>query len=253
MCTPKVFPLLKAALIIAGFVQLSLAASQDSANTAIPNLGIFVSLGPDFPRGSTSMNTELGAYANSNDYNYNLGKGLDLSIGADIKLVSRLGLHTFAESRWVVPRMSVNSAAVGPAANTDTYHTYTFGFGATLRPYFSVFDFMNCYVGVGAGLYFSSIHIKGSNAANNSVDGRIHVDPSVALLGEMGASLPITAAISVFADCEFADMTFKVKSYHSTTNNSADINYTNNDNLHHPYRISGSTLGLHVGISYNIK
>ncbi len=253
------FSFCKVMTLLIGCVVGVSATSADSTKQQPANLAAFVSIGADFARGSTFLDSSQ-TFGSDNvtrtsvkDLYYNLGRGLSLSAGLDLKLIGRLGLHPFVDSRWVLSRMKAVTSS--PAySNTDTYKAYTLGLGSTLRPYFNIFDFMTCYIGAGVGIYFSGVRIIGSNATTNSDNGSINVYPAFALLGEAGASLPITKSISAFANFEFTDMSFKVRKTKSTFNTSPEKTYVKSSvSDPAPFRISGSTLGIHLGVSYNLK
>ena len=229
-----------------------IAATVAAAESQDSKVKLFADVGYAFPRGSQPVPNIDTLNAATEDAYLNCAKGITLQAGGSLAVMPHLSAMVTLNGSFAAPRATYENQ-IAAYANIDTYHMTTFGLDIALQPSFRLFDLLDCDAFIGAGLHFASIDIEGSNLNFNQQEGYIDVNPAFALIGGIGASLPLTEKLSLRAVVDFKDVAFKVAETRQTNNGASQVLYDkDNGNQPAPYRISGSTLGIKLGLSFGL-
>jgi opacity protein-like surface antigen len=212
-----------------------------------------------------STTTNNGELTSKQDNFLNLGAGLKLECGANIRLMPNLyaqGALCYGNGMWGINNVVENITIAGDDKITDQYVYSTFGIKALLKPTFQIFDLFTAYTGFGMGLYFAGLTIHhsevgpGVNLSARADDGQW---PAFAFEGSLGLDYPITQSVIIFGELQCEVMNFMTSQRTITNSNYPDgtdwnnqiINYqTNATDRKTPYSTPGTNVGIRVGVKF---
>ncbi len=238
---------------------LILIPNISTAQVMNSKFDIYANFGYGIPRSGYYLG-ESQKFDNSNvlieveDHYFNYGKGLKLGLGTNLKTMENLKVQFSFNYTRSIPSIKVkfeNSIS----KNTDK-HTYNlFGLNLALIPYFNLFNLLEMYVGVGVGIYFTTLKIESSNNQTNRYEGYIKTKPALGFCAKLGTDLPLNDVISPFFELSLNQISFKGKSYRKTSTNEEgrQISFEKDSNtLEAPPKIPGSNFGILLGIRFII-
>ena len=240
-------------LVVTGVIALSTAAL--CADAGKDNLSIFLNTGYGAGIGgylidSTHFTNSTNRLIKNQEHYLNYGGGINLSVGANYKLLENLFAQAALRFAWGVP--SIKAETVNGILNTSyntTYKPGMWGINIMVLPRIRVIDLFEAYTGVGCGIYFSYCDIEDSRAPN--IKGSISTWPALGLSGLIGAEYPVMDELILFGEISYDAMSFTItKLIHP--NVVTAFNYVPNslNNELPPYNIPGTNIALRIGARF---
>jgi hypothetical protein len=211
-----------------------------------------------------STTTTAGELTNKQDNFLNLGAGLKLECGADIRLMPHLyaqGALCYGNGMWGIDKVVDNT---GVDKVTEQYDYSTFGIKALLKPTFQVLDLFTAYTGFGVGLYFAGLTLHRTEVtpltsyAARADDAQ---GPTLAFEGSLGLEYPITHTIILFGELQLEAMNFLTMQRNITGSSFPEISGWNNQIINYetnavdrdtPASTPGTNLGIRIGVRFAI-
>lgn len=218
-----------------------------------PKLSLIGSVGVGFKIGgelytSTTYNNSITPTSEEDKY-FNYGGGLKLDLGAQYRLMEKLGARAVFAMSFGIPAFEVtNKRIVGNTTSSSTteYKRNMYGVKLTLVPQFEFLDLLTMYTGAGLGFYWNSLHYK-----SDSDKGKIKSYPALGFNGMIGADYPLSDKFGLFAEIGFDLVSFKWKKMVSDDNGTTF--YEKDDiNNEAPKKVPGSNWNIRVGAKFDI-
>lgn len=189
------------------------------------------------------------------DHHLNYGKGIQLEGGANLSIMENVSSQFSFCYTGGLPRNEIEYKS-NDTSMTTTYHCNLFGFKLMVLPHFLIFELFEMYIGIGAGLYFTSLKSETDFNQISPKEGYLKTKPGLAFCSLIGVDYPFNDKISGFFEISFDQMSFKTKE-EKRIGYSTKFTYEKNSNSNSQWvlpqqKIPGSSVGLRIGIRYII-
>ena len=197
-----------------------------------------------------------GTLINKEDNYFNYGQGIKIDLGMQYFMMDNIAMQISMGYSGKVPGLETkNSLDLGAGLvrdSTTKYKANVFGIKALVVPRFEILELLNMYTGVGLGFFWNSLKFEANTEAGPlSVheEGKIKSSPALALLGLIGADIPLSDLMSAYGEVAFEQMSFKWKK--KVVENGGTFVYEKDaPNQESPPRIPGSNWQIRVGVRF---
>lgn len=244
------YGILKSAVMVSVLVsRMCFAAEADTKLSIVGSFGYGMALGGYFIgasekwEGTTILDQSI---AEATDKYLNYGRGFKIDLGAQLGLMENLDMLIVFDYTPGLREVKVEGRVLDTLNYTFTYKKHLMGLKALLLPKFKAFDLFDVCVGGGIGFYWTSL---GITSDKNSKRGYFKAKPALSFNGKIGMVYPISDNFGLTFDLTYDAMSFTIKR----------IKYPNQDNetiftedspnaLNSPFKITGSNVGINVGV-----
>lgn len=178
----------------------------------------------------------------------NYGRDFQAQMGAQFLISENLGIQAAFDYTGGRNIIKVEGRSNANRNYEDVYHRHLFGIKTLLVPRFRAFNLFDMYTGVGAGIYWTSLHITSNKTDKRTDHAYYKTKPAMAFNGKIGGIYQFTDIFGMYLEVTLDEMSFTVKSYRNPDDAEEHVltaNSTADDN--EPFKIPGSNVGIKLG------
>jgi len=235
---------------------ICLAAITFAQQSSDPKLSIFGSVGAGFKIGGdlyTSITRNGLVVEKEEDIYLNYGGGFKINLGAQLRLMEKLGARAEFAMSFGVPKFEIaDKTIIGntTASTTTEYKRHMYGLKLMVVPQFDFLDLITMYTGVGLGFYWNSLKYETKDALSSD-KGKIVSHPALGFNGMLGADYPVSEKFGLFGELGFDLVSFKWKK--RVSDEDGTTFYEKDDkNNEAPKKVPGSNWQIRIGAKFNV-